>query len=60
MLITVVIMISSWEIYLRNKGIGTRAGGAALCLGFVLPQNFLYPYAALGFSDFWRRWHITL
>jgi D-alanyl-lipoteichoic acid acyltransferase DltB (MBOAT superfamily) len=31
-----------------------------MCLGFVLPQNFLYPYAAAGFSDFWRRWHITL
>jgi D-alanyl-lipoteichoic acid acyltransferase DltB (MBOAT superfamily) len=25
-----------------------------------LPENFLYPYAAIGFSDFWRRWHITL
>ena len=32
----------------------------AECLGFVLPENFLYPYAATGFSDFWRRWHITL
>ncbi|MBC7773995.1 MAG: MBOAT family protein, partial [Phycisphaerae bacterium] len=21
---------------------------------------FNYPYAAIGFSDFWRRWHITL
>ncbi|MEJ7674687.1 MAG: MBOAT family O-acyltransferase [Chitinophagaceae bacterium] len=29
-------------------------------MGFVLPENFLYPYAAVGFSDFWRRWHITL
>jgi D-alanyl-lipoteichoic acid acyltransferase DltB (MBOAT superfamily) len=26
----------------------------------VLPENFKYPYAAIGFSDFWRRWHITL
>jgi D-alanyl-lipoteichoic acid acyltransferase DltB (MBOAT superfamily) len=34
--------------------------GVASCLGFVLPENFLYPYAAIGFSDFWRRWHITL
>ncbi len=31
-----------------------------MCLGFWLPQNFRYPYAAIGFSDFWRRWHITL
>jgi alginate O-acetyltransferase complex protein AlgI len=25
-----------------------------------MPDNFRFPYAALGFSDFWRRWHITL
>jgi D-alanyl-lipoteichoic acid acyltransferase DltB (MBOAT superfamily) len=31
-----------------------------LSLGFTLPQNFQTPYAAIGFSDFWRRWHITL
>ena len=34
--------------------------GLALCLGFKLPWNFLSPYAAIGFSDFWRRWHVTL
>ena len=32
----------------------------ALCLGFSLPDNFRFPYAAIGFSDFWRRWHISL
>jgi D-alanyl-lipoteichoic acid acyltransferase DltB (MBOAT superfamily) len=31
-----------------------------MCLGFILPENFRYPYAAIGFSDFWKRWHITL
>jgi D-alanyl-lipoteichoic acid acyltransferase DltB (MBOAT superfamily) len=31
-----------------------------LCFGFEFPDNFHYPYAARGFSDFWRRWHITL
>jgi alginate O-acetyltransferase complex protein AlgI len=25
-----------------------------------LPTNFRFPYAAIGFSDFWRRWHISL
>src|SRR5207244_4661089 len=33
---------------------------ASLCLGFHLKDNFLFPYAAIGFSDFWRRWHISL
>jgi hypothetical protein len=31
-----------------------------VCLGFALPDNFRFPYAAVGFSDFWRRWHISL
>ena len=31
-----------------------------MCLGFAMPDNFRFPYAAIGFSDFWRRWHITL
>lgn len=41
-------------------GYSTCAIGIALMLGIVLPDNFRYPYAAIGFSDFWKRWHITL
>ena len=50
----------SGQIFFDFAGYSTCALGTALCLGFVLPQNFNYPYAAIGFSDFWRRWHITL
>jgi D-alanyl-lipoteichoic acid acyltransferase DltB (MBOAT superfamily) len=25
-----------------------------------MPDNFRWPYAAVGFSDFWTRWHISL
>ena len=50
----------SGQIFFDFAGYSTCAVGAAMCLGFILPQNFLYPYAAIGFSDFWRRWHITL
>lgn len=50
----------SGQIFFDFAGYSTCAVGVALCLGFVLPQNFNYPYAAIGFSDFWRRWHITL
>lgn len=48
------------QIYFDFAGYSTCAIGIALCLGFVLPDNFRYPYGAIGFSDFWRRWHITL
>ena len=31
-----------------------------MALGLILPDNFRYPYASLGFSDLWDRWHISL
>jgi alginate O-acetyltransferase complex protein AlgI len=48
------------QIFFDFGGYSSCAIGAALCLGFVLPENFRFPYAAVGFSDFWRRWHISL
>ncbi len=54
------VLAFSGQIFFDFAGYSTCAVGVAACLGFVLPQNFLYPYAAVGFSDFWRRWHITL
>ena len=54
------VLAFSGQIFFDFAGYSTCAIGVALCLGFVLPENFLYPYAATGFSDFWRRWHITL
>ena len=54
------VLAFSGQIFCDFAGYSTCAIGVASCLGFVLPENFLYPYAAIGFSDFWRRWHITL
>ena len=50
----------SGQIFCDFAGYSTIAIGAAMCLGFAMPDNFRFPYAAIGFSDFWRRWHITL
>ena len=50
----------SGQIFSDFAGYSTTAIGIALCLGFSLPTNFRFPYAAIGFSDFWRRWHISL
>ena len=50
----------SCQIFFDFAGYSTTAIGAALCLGFSLPDNFRFPYAAIGLSDFWRRWHISL
>jgi len=54
------VLAFSGQIFFDFAGYSTCAIGIASCLGFTLPHNFLYPYAAIGFSDFWRRWHITL
>ncbi|MBN2713632.1 MAG: MBOAT family protein [Planctomycetes bacterium] len=48
------------QIFYDFFGYSTCAIGVALCLGFELPDNFRFPYAACGFSDFWKRWHISL
>jgi alginate O-acetyltransferase complex protein AlgI len=50
----------SGQIFSDFAGYSTTAIGCSLCLGFSLTDNFRYPYAAIGFSDFWRRWHISL
>ena len=50
----------SGQIFCDFAGYTTCAIGMSLVLGFALPDNFRYPYAAIGFSDFWRRWHISL
>ncbi len=50
----------SGQIFFDFAGYSTCAIGIALMLGIILPDNFKYPYAAIGFSDLWRRWHISL
>jgi alginate O-acetyltransferase complex protein AlgI len=50
----------SGQIFFDFAGYSTCAIGIALMLGFILPDNFRYPYASLGFSDLWDRWHISL
>ncbi len=60
--------LSSWlaalffyaQIFCDFAGYSLCAIGTALSLGFILPFNFKSPFAAIGFSDFWQRWHISL
>ena len=56
----VATLAFSGQIFCDFAGYSTTAIGVALMLGFAMPDNFRFPYAAIGFSDFWRRWHITL
>jgi alginate O-acetyltransferase complex protein AlgI len=48
------------QIFCDFSGYSLCAIGLDLCFGFQLLDNFRFPYGAVGFTDFWRRWHISL
>ena len=48
------------QIYCDFSAYTDIAIGIAALFGYRFPQNFNQPYRALGFADFWRRWHMTL
>jgi alginate O-acetyltransferase complex protein AlgI len=50
----------AFQIYWDFSAYSDIALGLARLLGVELMTNFRSPYAALGPSDFWRRWHISL
>ncbi|HAF29747.1 MAG TPA: membrane-bound O-acyltransferase family protein [Bacteroidales bacterium] len=50
----------AFQIYADFSGYSDIAIGISKMLGFDLMQNFKTPYFSKSFSDFWRRWHISL
>lgn len=50
----------SAQIFADFAGYTDIARGCGYLLGFRFPENFRLPYSANSFSDFWRRWHMTL
>jgi alginate O-acetyltransferase complex protein AlgI len=48
------------QIYFDFSAYSDMAIGLAMMLGFRLRENFNFPYTAIGITDFWRRWHISL
>lgn len=59
---TVFLAIISYslQIYFDFTGYSAMATGIAKIVGFDFCSNFNLPYIAKDFSDFWRRWHISL
>ena len=50
----------SMQIFADFAGYSLIALGLAGLFGYTFPINFNFPYVADSFSDFWRRWHISL
>ena len=49
-----------FQIYCDFSAYSDIAIGSAEILGFRLMENFRSPYLSGSFSEFWRRWHISL
>lgn len=54
------IFCYTFQIYFDFSGYSDMAIGIARMLGFKFQENFNRPYLAKNFTEFWRRWHISL
>jgi alginate O-acetyltransferase complex protein AlgI len=54
------VLCFSAQIYFDFSGYSDMAIGLSRIFGFRLKENFRQPYTAINFTDFWRRWHISL
>jgi D-alanyl-lipoteichoic acid acyltransferase DltB (MBOAT superfamily) len=58
--LAMALFLYALQIYGDFSGYSNIARGTAMLLGFRLMRNFQHPYFAQSFSEFWRRWHISL
>lgn len=54
------ILAYALQIYFDFSGYSDMAIGLGRMFGFVIPENFNFPYVARSVREFWRRWHISL
>ena len=50
----------TFQIYFDFSGYSDMAIGLGKMLGLDFLENFNFPYVAASFTEFWRRWHISL
>lgn len=48
------------QIYFDFSGYSDMAIGLLRAMGFKIMENFNLPYISKNFTEFWRRWHISL
>lgn len=56
----IAIVFFTLQLYFDFSAYSNIAIGCGRMLGFELSLNFNKPYLSTSFSDFWRRWHISL
>lgn len=58
--LVVLLFGYSMQIFADFAGYSLIAIGLAALFGYELVENFRFPYISRSFSEFWRRWHISL
>lgn len=56
----VAMLFFTFQIYCDFSGYSDIAIGTARLFGIKLNRNFKVPYISTSFSEFWKRWHISL
>ena len=54
------MILFTFQLYCDFNGYSRMAVGLAKLLGYDLLINFSYPFVASSFTEFWRRWHVSL
>jgi alginate O-acetyltransferase complex protein AlgI len=60
--LTLVFLLFGYsiQIFADFAGYSLIAIGVARLFGYKLKDNFNFPYISSSFSEFWKRWHISL
>jgi len=58
--LAIAVVFYAFQIYGDFSGYSDIAYGLAKIMGYDIGRNFRRPYLAQNFSDFWKRWHISL
>lgn len=54
------LLCYTMQIYFDFSGYSDMAIGLGRMLGFEYLENFNFPYISRNFTEFWKRWHISL
>lgn len=54
------VIFYAFQIYYDFSGYADMAVGLGAMFGFKIPENFNYPFLSKSYTEFWRRWHISL
>ena len=55
-----IVLLSYLLLYIDMSGYADMAIGIGAIASMKVPENFKKPWTAASFTQFWRKWHVTL